>query len=124
MVVASVAYSWSLGYTRLQPRLPTVAGEQLKQALVKNAGRAMDLFREWDTDGDGESSDTEPTWPLHTPNLQPLTLTPMPTLALPLAPTPTPALVLVLRCTAGEITRKEFCAAMARMGLEVPQQPQ
>ena len=29
-------------------------GEQLKQALLKNAGRVMDLFREWDQDGDGE----------------------------------------------------------------------
>ena len=48
-------------------------GEQLKQALVKNAGKMMDLFREWDEDGDGE------------------------------------------------ITRKEFRAAMLRMQLEVPQ---
>ena len=48
-------------------------GEQLKQALVRNAGKMMDLFREWDEDGDGE------------------------------------------------ITRKEFRAAMTRMQLEVPQ---
>ena len=50
-------------------------GEQLKQALLKNAGRVMDLFREWDEDGDGQ------------------------------------------------ITRKEFRAAMLRMGLEVPLTP-
>ena len=47
-------------------------GEQLKQALVKNAGRVIDLFREWDADGDGE------------------------------------------------ITKKEFRAAMTRMGLDLP----
>ena len=29
-------------------------GEQLKNALVKNSGRVIDLFREWDADGDGE----------------------------------------------------------------------
>ena len=29
-------------------------GDQLKQALVKNSGRVIDLFREWDADGDGE----------------------------------------------------------------------
>ena len=28
-------------------------GEQLKQVLLKHAGRVMDLFREWDEDGDG-----------------------------------------------------------------------
>ena len=28
-------------------------GEQLRQALVAKAGRVIDLFREWDTDGDG-----------------------------------------------------------------------
>ena len=28
-------------------------GEQLKQALLRHAGRVMDLFREWDEDGDG-----------------------------------------------------------------------
>ena len=27
-----------------------------EQALVKNAGRVMDLFREWDADGDGETT--------------------------------------------------------------------
>ena len=26
---------------------------QLKEALYKNAGRVIDLFREWDADGDG-----------------------------------------------------------------------
>ena len=36
----------------------TVA-EQLKQALSKNAGRVIDLFREWDTDGDGQVSKKE-----------------------------------------------------------------
>jgi hypothetical protein len=30
-------------------------GDQLKAALVKNAGRVIDLFREWDEDGDGEN---------------------------------------------------------------------
>ena len=29
-------------------------GQQLKEALRKNAGRVIDLFREWDTDGDGQ----------------------------------------------------------------------
>jgi hypothetical protein len=29
-------------------------GEQLRLALVSKAGRVIDLFREWDTDGDGE----------------------------------------------------------------------
>ena len=32
---------------------------QLRDALVKNAGRVIDLFREWDTDGDGEVSRKE-----------------------------------------------------------------
>ena len=30
-------------------------GEQLRQALVSKGGRVIDLFREWDTDGDGET---------------------------------------------------------------------
>ena len=29
-------------------------GEQLRLALVAKAGRVIDLFREWDADGDGE----------------------------------------------------------------------
>ena len=33
--------------------------EQLKQALSKNAGRVIDLFREWDADGDGQVSKKE-----------------------------------------------------------------
>ena len=36
----------------------TVA-QQLKLALSKNAGRVIDLFREWDTDGDGTVSRKE-----------------------------------------------------------------
>ena len=28
--------------------------DQLQETLQKNAGRVIDLFREWDTDGDGE----------------------------------------------------------------------
>ena len=34
-------------------------GQQLKDALRANAGRVIDLFREWDTDGDGEVSRKE-----------------------------------------------------------------
>lgn len=34
-------------------------GEQLKEALSKNAVRILDLFREWDTNGDGEVSKKE-----------------------------------------------------------------
>jgi len=34
-------------------------GEQLRGALAKNAGRVIDLFREWDTDGDGKVSKKE-----------------------------------------------------------------
>ena len=46
--------------------------EQIAHALRSNSVRVLDLFREWDTDGDGE------------------------------------------------VTRKEFHAAMSKMGLEVP----
>ena len=35
------------------------AARRSAQALVKNAGRVMDLFREWDIDGDGEISRKE-----------------------------------------------------------------
>lgn len=34
-------------------------GEQLKRALQKHAIRVIDLFREWDTDGDGQISRKE-----------------------------------------------------------------
>ena len=34
-------------------------GEQLKEALTKNAIRVLDLFREWDVNGDGEVSKKE-----------------------------------------------------------------
>lgn len=34
-------------------------GEQLKEALSKNAARVIDLFREWDANGDGEISKKE-----------------------------------------------------------------
>ena len=34
-------------------------GQQLKEALRANSGRVIDLFREWDTDGDGEISRKE-----------------------------------------------------------------
>ncbi len=34
-------------------------GEQLREALSKNAVRILDLFREWDADGDGEISKKE-----------------------------------------------------------------
>ena len=33
--------------------------EQLREALSKNAGRVIDLFREWDADGDGNVSKKE-----------------------------------------------------------------
>jgi len=39
--------------------LPPRAQEQLKIALSKNAGRVIDLFREWDADGDGQVSKKE-----------------------------------------------------------------
>ena len=34
-------------------------GQQLKEALRANSGRVIDLFREWDTDGDGKISKKE-----------------------------------------------------------------
>lgn len=39
------------------PNVPL--SEQLAEALKKNSGRVLDLFRSWDTDGDGEVSRAE-----------------------------------------------------------------
>ena len=44
---------------RSTPSSTAAAARRSAQALVKNAGRVMDLFREWDIDGDGEISRKE-----------------------------------------------------------------
>ena len=48
-----------LGNIDLDEESGVPIGEQLQEALVKNAGRVIDLFREWDADGDGEVSRKE-----------------------------------------------------------------
>ena len=40
------------------PNAPPIS-QQLADALRLNAGRVLDLFRDWDTDGDGEVSRKE-----------------------------------------------------------------
>ena len=46
-----------LGNIEWDPDRPVA--EQLREALSKNAGRVIDLFREWDQDGDGNVSKKE-----------------------------------------------------------------
>ena len=48
-----------LGKLDIDEQSDKSVGQQLKDALRANAGRVIDLFREWDTDGDGEVSRKE-----------------------------------------------------------------
>ena len=48
-----------LGNMDLEEESDLTVAQQLKLALSKNAGRVIDLFREWDTDGDGTVSRKE-----------------------------------------------------------------
>ena len=48
-----------LGAIDLEETGDLTVTQQLRMALDKNAGRVIDLFRGWDTDGDGEVSRKE-----------------------------------------------------------------
>ena len=68
-VTARRAIRWSAGSKAKKSKLLSVAGlfqdgsrsvtEQLRDALVQNSMRVMDLFREWDKNGDGVVSRIE-----------------------------------------------------------------
>ena len=70
----------------IDPNSDKTIQEQLTEGLAKNSARVMDLFREWDDDGNGEVSKKEfrkamkmlgisPS-PSPNPNPRPLTLNP------------------------------------------------
>jgi len=48
-----------LGMIDIDEESDKSVAEQLKEALIKSAGKVLDLFREWDVDGDGQVTKKE-----------------------------------------------------------------